>query len=110
MSTLQLSDTLLNGYITLFSQLGQQDQTVLMDRLMESMRKDVAVSEDRSEDSYFLPKPTNPKSFERLADPSGVEAARQIFGAWSAEEDNEDVAQMIQAIKENRTLEREVNI
>ena len=92
---------------------------------MESMGQNVSVSGNRNDDFYYLPEPANPKSLEelagvwiddhpvcieRLADPSGVEAARQIFGAWADEEDSEDMERMIQAIRENRTLEREVKI
>ena len=49
-------------------------------------------------------------SIEKAADPSGVEAARQVFGAWGGEENREDVERMIQAIAENRIWEREMQI
>ncbi|MCL2624154.1 MAG: hypothetical protein FWD31_10865, partial [Planctomycetaceae bacterium] len=39
MSTLHLSDTLLNGYVALFTQLGPQDQTILLNKLTESIKE-----------------------------------------------------------------------
>jgi len=95
MSTLHLSDTLLDGYVALFHQLAPRDQTILLNKLTETVSIDVPVS---------------CVSLEKVADPSGVEAARQVFGAWGGEENREDVNQMIQAIAENRMWEREVQI
>ena len=148
MSTLHLSDTLLDGYIALFHQLAPRDQTILLNKLTETVSTDSANSDDSEKrnnlirDAIYLPKPPNAPSLEELAgswiddrsaeeivadlrrsrtpnlcisiekaaDPSGVEAARQVFGAWGGEENREDVNQMIQAIAENRMWEREVQI
>jgi hypothetical protein len=90
MSTLHLSDALLDDYVALFQQLTPKDQTVLLNALTESANKKFCL--------------------ERVADPSGAEGARQVFGVWSGEENREDVEQMLRAIEENRMLEREVKI
>jgi hypothetical protein len=84
MSTLSHSDSLLNDYVAMFQQLEPTEQVILLGKL-----------------NYSL---------EKTADPAGVEAARQICGAWGGEENREDVEQMLRAIAENRTQEREVKI
>ena len=95
MSTLHLSDTLLDGYVALFHQLAPGDQTILLNKLTKMVSIDIPVS---------------CASLEKPADPSAVEAARQVFGAWGGEENREDVDRMIQAIAEHRMWEREVSI
>ena len=150
---LHISDTLLDGYVALFHQLAPRDQTILLNKLTET----VSTNSDNSEDSekrnnlirdvafrdvVYLPKSPDDLSLEELAgswiddrsaaeivadlrrsrtpnlcvslekaaDPSGVEAARQVFGAWGGEENREDVDRMIQAITENKMWDREVQI
>ena len=116
MSTLHLSDSLLNDFVAIFTQLGQQDQAILLSKLTESMKSEVAVTEDtRSADEMIddlQPSQTRNRNFryERIADPTGVEEARQIFGAWSGSNNHDDVEQILRAIAENRTLEREVTL
>ena len=39
MSTLHLSDSILDGYVTLFRQLEPRDQTILLNKLAESTEK-----------------------------------------------------------------------
>jgi hypothetical protein len=99
MPTLHLSDSLLDVYIGLFNQLVPLDQTILLNKLVESIHE-----------SNTAVKNTTAKVFhyEKVADPTGVEAAKQLFGAWRGEENREDVEQMLQAIADNRMLEREV--
>jgi len=92
MSTLQLSDTLLDDYVTLFTQLEQQDQTVLLDKLMESMRRDISISKNRDEDFYYLPEPANPKTLEELA------------GAWV---DDRSAEEIIADLRQSRTPNRD---
>ena len=99
MPTHHLSDSLLDDYVARFAQLEPQLQVILLDRLTESVQKNATVP-DSIPEKIFL--------YERTADPTGVDAARQLFGAWSGEENRKDVEQMLQAIAENRTLEREV--
>jgi hypothetical protein len=90
MTTLRLSNSLLDGYVALFRQLDPKDKTILLDSLAESQSQ-----------NYGL---------EKEPDPTSVEAARQIFGAWSGEENRQDVEQMLRAIADNRMLEREVKL
>jgi hypothetical protein len=90
MSTLHLTDSLLDGYVALFHQLEPRDQTILLNVLVDSANKNY--------------------SLERVADPTGVDGARQVFGAWGGEENREDIEQMLRAMEENRMLEREVKI
>ena len=99
MPTLHLSDSLLDGYVALFAQMGLRDQAILLNRLVESIKENIVIPENPHE-KIFL--------YEKAADPTGVEEAKRLFGAWSGEENREDVEQMLQAIAENRMLEREV--
>ena len=99
MSTLQLPDLLIEDYITRFLQLEPQVQTILLNKLTETVKEKTTLPKNFPE-KIFL--------YERAADPTGVDAARQLFGAWSGEENREDVEQMLRAIAENRMLEREV--
>jgi len=99
MPTLHLSESMIEDYIAKFAQFGPRDQVILLNRLTESVQKNATVP-DSIPEKIFL--------YERTADPTGADAARQLFGAWSGEENRQDVEQMLQAIAENRTLEREV--
>ena len=99
MPTRHLSDSLIEDYVAIFAQLGPRDQTILLNRLAESVREKVTVPENIPE-KVFL--------YEKAADPTGVEAAKQLFGIWGGEENRDDVEQMLRAIAENRMLEREV--
>ena len=66
MPTQQLTDSLIDDYVAKFAQLGQQDQTTLLSRLTESIKKDNSPPRNIPE-MYFLPKPPNAPSFEELA-------------------------------------------
>ena len=89
MSTLQLSDTLLDDYVALFRRLGAKDQATLIDKLTEATNGSPLDGHGKN----------LPAGIEKLGDPSGEEAAWQMFGAWGAEEDQEDVERMVQAIE-----------
>ena len=99
MSTQHISDSLLDDYVAKFVQLEPRLQVILLNRLTESVKENATVP-DNIPEKIFL--------YEKTADPTGVDAARQLFGAWSGEENREDVEQMLRAIAENRMLEREV--
>ena len=101
MSTQQLSDSLIDDYVTRFAQMGLRDQTILLNKLVESIQENIAVPGNMPE-KIFL--------YEKAADPTGVEEARKLFGVWSGEENHDDVEQMLRAIAENRMLGREVVI
>jgi len=93
MSTLHHTDSLIECYLAQFTQLEPKIQVILLNRLTESVQKSFTVPINIPE-KVFL--------YERAADPTGVDAARQLFGAWSGEENREDVEQMLRAIAENR--------
>jgi TRAP-type C4-dicarboxylate transport system substrate-binding protein len=109
MSTLHISDTLLDGYVVLFQQLTPTDQAILLDKLMEPTKNDWSAKRT-FEELQHTQMSNQCISIERAADSSGIEAARQVFGAWGSEENREDVDQMILAIAENRTWDPEVEI
>jgi len=98
MSALHHSDTLLEGYISLFHQLAPRDQEVLLDTITKPVSVRSRVSEERE------------LRFEKIADPNGIEGAKQVFGAWGGEENREDVDRMILAIAENRMWDPNVEI
>jgi len=115
MSTLHLSDSLLDGYVALFRQLEPRDQTILLNKLAESTEKRSTIQAKRDveeivEDVKNSRLQTQSYNLEKEPDPSGIEAARQIFGAWGREEDREDIDQMVRAITENRMWKREVEL
>ena len=115
MSTLHLSDSLLDGYVALFRQLEPRDQTILLNKLTESTEKRSTIpakqgTEETVDDLRNSRLQTQSYNLEKEPDPSGTEAARQIFGAWGGEENRKDVEQMLQAIAENRMWKREVEI
>ena len=99
MPTLHLSDSLLNDYIAKFAQMELRDQTILLTKLVESIKENIVIPGNMPEKVFLYEKP---------ADPTGVEAAKRLFGVWSGEENRDDVEQMLRAIAENRMLEREV--
>jgi len=82
----------------MFRRLESKEQTILLDKLTSA------------EEKACVPEKNRGFCFERIADPSGIEAARQIFGAWESEENKEDTDQMVQAIAENRAWNSEVEI
>ena len=98
MSTHSLSDSVLNNYVAMFRRLESKEQTMLLDQLTSA-----------KENTYTLEK-NRRFCFEKVADPSGIEAARQVFGAWGSEENREDIDKMVQAIAENRGWDSEVEI
>jgi hypothetical protein len=109
MSTLHISDTLLDGYVALFQQLAPSDQAILLDKLMEPTKNDRS-AKMTIEKLQRTQMSNQCISIERAADSSGIEAARLVFGAWASEEYREDVDQMIQVIAENRMWDPTVEI
>jgi len=94
MSTLHLSDTLLDGYVALFHQLAPRDQTILLNKLTETASTDSAnsgASEKRNNlirDVVYLPKPPNAPSFEELA------------GSWI---DDRSAEEIVADLRQSRT-------
>ena len=100
MPTQQLTDSLIDDDdVARFAQMGLRDQTILLNKLMESIQVNISHTGNIPE-KVFL--------YEKATDPTGVEAAKRLFGVWSGEENRDDVEQMLRAIAENRMLEREV--
>jgi len=98
MSTLHLSDSLLDGYVALFRQLEPRDQTILLNKLAESTEKRSTIPAKRGNnipDVYFLPKPENALTLEELA------------GSWGDERTAEEIVADVRA---SRTRAREVNL
>ena len=91
MPTLHLSDSLLDGYIALFDQLEPQDQTILLNRLTELIKKSMKVSQNIPE-KIFLPEPANALSLEELA------------GSW---DDDRSAEEIIDDIRRSRTPNRD---
>jgi hypothetical protein len=90
MSTLRLSDPLLEVYVALFRQLEPMDQTILLDTLTESTQRGRDVPE-----IYFSPRPENALTLEELA------------GSWDDERTAEEIAADLRA---SRIRTREVNL
>ena len=67
MSTLHLSDSLLDGYVALFRQLPPKDQTILLDALTKMAGTKTSGSLIEGEDYYYLPSPPGSPSLEELA-------------------------------------------
>ena len=88
MSTLHLSDTLLDSYVALFHQLAPRDQTILLNKLTETVSTDSANADDTEkrnnlirdvvfqdvvyqneghQDVVFLPEPPDDLPLEELA-------------------------------------------
>ena len=97
MSTHSLSDSILDGYVALFTQLEPQDQTILLDKLAESSKENSAPKQRHTEipDMYYLPKPENAPPFEELA------------GSWDDERSAEEI---IEDLRRSRHRTREVNL
>ena len=87
MPTLHLSDSLLDGYVALFDQLGPRDQTILLNRLTES-KKENANTRKNFPDKIFLPEPENALSLEELA------------GSW---QDDRSTEEIIEDLRRSRT-------
>ncbi|MCL2624151.1 MAG: hypothetical protein FWD31_10850 [Planctomycetaceae bacterium] len=87
MSTLHLSDTLLDGYVALFAQLGPQDQTILLNKLTESIKENGNTLKNFPE-KIFLPEPENPRTLEELC------------GSW---EDDRSTEEIIEDLRRSRT-------
>ena len=87
MSTLHLSDTLLDGYLALFDQLAPRDQTILLNKLTETVKGHNTLPKNFPE-KIFLPKPPNAPSFEELC------------GAW---EDDRSAEEIIEDLRRSRT-------
>jgi len=97
MTTLHLSDSLLDGYVALFTQLEPQDQTILLNKLTESSKNN-SVSQRRNTEipgMYYLPEPENAKTLEELA------------GSWDDERTAEEI---IEDLRRSRCRTREVNL
>jgi hypothetical protein len=90
MTTLRLSDPLLEVYVALFQQLEPNDQTILLDTLSKSTKNGYNIPE-----MYFLPKPENALTLEELA------------GSWDDERSAEEIVADLRA---SRTRTREVNL
>ena len=91
MTTLRLSDSLLDGYVALFTQLESRDQTILLNKLTKSTNRDVLVRKKPGNDIskvVFLPKPPNAPSFEELC------------GAW---QDDRSAEEIIEDLRCSRT-------
>ena len=97
MTVLHLSDSLLDGYVALFTQLEPKDQTVLLNRLAESSKEDSAHKQRNTEipGMYYLPEPENAKTLEELA------------GSWDDERSAEEI---IEDLRRSRCRTREVNL
>jgi len=87
MPTLHLSDSLLDGYVALFDQLGPRDQTTLLNRLKESIKENDTTLKNFPE-KIFLPEPENALSLEELA------------GSW---EDDRSTEEIIEDLRRSRT-------
>ena len=87
MPTLHLSDSLLDGYVALFDQLGTRDQTILLNRLTESIKENPPQKTNIPE-KIFLPEPENPLSLEELA------------GSW---QDDRSAEEIIEDLRRSRT-------
>jgi len=96
MSTLHLSDTLLDGYVALFQQLAPKDQTILLGALTESAQSSHPVLEKQDDfPVYYLPKPLDARPFEELC------------GGW---EDDRSAEEIVEDLRQSRTRTREVNL
>jgi hypothetical protein len=87
MPTLHLSDSLLDGYVALFDQLGSKDQTILLDRLIESKKVHPGTAKNFPE-KIFLPEPENPRTLEELC------------GSW---QDDRSAEEIIEDLRRSRT-------
>ena len=96
MTTLSLSDSLLNDYVAMFQRLESKDQAILLDTLAESTKKDsVRIDQNDKFPVYYFPKPENAPPFEELA------------GSWDDERSAEEI---IEDLRQSRHRTREVNL
>jgi len=98
MTTLRLTDSLLEGYVALFRQLESKDQTILLDTLTESAEKRPSIPAKRGgniPDVYFLPKPVDAPPFEELC------------GSW---QDDRSAKEIVEDLRKSRTRTREVHL
>ena len=98
MTTLRLTDSLLEDYVALFRQLEPQDQTILLDTLTESATPNSSIPVKRGRnipDAYFLPEPENALTLEELA------------GCW---DDDRTAEEIVANLRQSRIRIREVNL
>ena len=96
MTTLSLSDSLLNDYVAMFQRLESKDQAIPSDTLAESTKKDsVQIDQNDKFPVYYFPEPENAKTLEELA------------GAWDDERSAEEI---IEDLRRSRHRTREVNL
>jgi len=98
MSTLHLSDSLLDGYVALFRQLEPKDQTILLNKLAESAEKRSSIPAKRGSnipEVYFLSKPADAPPFAELC------------GSW---QDDRSAEEIIEDLRKSRIRTREVNL
>ena len=88
MSTQHHSESLIDDYIARFAQLGPQDKTILLNRLMAESIKEPPPQKTNFPEKIFLPKPPNAPSFEELA------------GSW---EDDRSAEEIIEDLRRSRT-------
>ena len=90
MSTLHLSDSLLDGYVAMFRQLAPKDQTILLDALAGTAETNLSVAEKQDDKYpiYYLPKSPGAPSFEELA------------GSW---EDERSAEEIVADLRRSRT-------
>jgi hypothetical protein len=98
MTTLRLSDPLIEGYVALFRQLEPKDQTILLDTLTETANRNPSISNKREGNipgAYFLSEPENALTLEELA------------GCW---EDERTTEVIVADLRSSRMRTREVNL
>ncbi len=86
MSTLHLSDTLLDGYVALFDQLGPKDQAILLNKLTEST-KNAPQPPAHTPTVVYLSEPANAPSLDELA------------GSWDFDETPELTAHRTRGVR-----------
>ena len=87
MSTLQLPDALIDDYITRFLQLEPQVQTIILNKLTESVKENDFVPKGIP-DRFFHPEPENPMTLEELA------------GSW---QDDRSAEEIIEDLRRSRS-------
>jgi hypothetical protein len=87
MSTLHLSDTIIEDLVTTFARLGRQDQLTLLNKLTESVTEKGTVPK-KIPDRIFLPEPENPRTLEELC------------GSW---QDDRSAEEIIEDLRRSRT-------
>jgi len=87
LSTLQLSDSLVEEIVATIVRLAPRDQTILLNKLTETVKGHNTLPKNFPE-KIFLPKPPNAPSFEELC------------GAW---EDDRSAEEIIEDLRRSRT-------